>query len=176
MSRYCLVLAIFAAISGSVYSAEPAHAQMPSCLVGQWNASDLDETFKGVFANIPNAQIDRVGGDVVLLIQPSGAYEIRYVGLIVYATLPTGPSAMAMDGPLKGRMQEIQPGIVVGSINESDVTSTATILGVSTTNEILFQGQSPTGSPVDYDCDGNWLSFIFNTPRTGQQFSFTFVR
>ena len=105
-----------------------------------------------------------------------GSYELRYNGFTVDATTSSGSTTTVMDGPLSGRMQEIQPGVVVGSINESNVSSTVTMLGTTTTNTVAFQGQSETGSPVDYDCELGRLTFTFTTPRTGQQFSFSFIR
>ena len=166
--RTAVALLISAALlispSTSAVRAAPA-AQVPLCVAGNWRATNLDETFRALFGNSSSFQVESVSGDVGLSIGLDGSYEIRYSGFNLNGNMgpAVGPFAMGMDGSIRGRFRESQPGALTSSITDSSVTTTTTMMGNTTTDSTPIQMEE--SDAVSYDCDLGSLSFSVGTER-----------
>ncbi|HZT06439.1 MAG TPA: hypothetical protein VFC51_05375 [Chloroflexota bacterium] len=170
------ILASLVAVVTPISGPTPARAQVPICLLGNWQASDIEGTYRALFSTIPNYQIDSVTGGVSLAIQGDGSYTLRYDGFTVSGTSERETFTTSMDGPVHGQLSESQPGSIVGSVLDSTVTLTTTFRGNTTTATMPFATQQQGGSPVDYDCDLGSVTFRLSQQSTGQTFSITFTR
>src|SRR4029434_2352850 len=66
-------------------------SQVPSCVVGTWRPIDLEQTYRAIFAQIADLQLEDVTGDASLVIRDDSSYEIRYAGLTISAATSAGP-------------------------------------------------------------------------------------
>jgi hypothetical protein len=149
-------------------------AQVPGCVVGNWRAVDVEDTFRAVFGQMPDMQFDGISGDILLSINSDSSYELRYDGFSINSSSQFGSSSFTMDGTVHGLMRENPPGSLVGNITDSAVTVTTSFNGTTSTNS--FPVEVEEGQPAEYDCTLGRLAFRFSDADSGRSFSFNFER
>jgi hypothetical protein len=164
------------ALVGILPSANPAQAQVPPCVAGEWRANDLDRVFRDLLGETEGFQIESITGDVDLTVRGDGSYEVRYSAFTMVATIAGEPATTIIDGPVRGRMQEVAPGALVGNMTEAAVNSTVIFQGNTMTQQIPFDSDGATGDAVDYDCDRGRLTFTFGNPGTSDRIAINFSR
>lgn len=172
-----LVLALVFAVVAALPARTPvASAQVPECLTGTWTLAD-NRAFAGNLNTILSSfgtgiDVGEVTGDVSMTIAPDGSYELWYNRFAM--TLGGGffSGSVMFDGSVRGVLRETEPGMLAGSITESNVSITFSILGTATST--TFDLPTGEGEPQAYTCDATTMNVAIRIPGSASvQVAFT---
>lgn len=159
------------ALALMVVAAAPARtptagAQVPDCLTGTWTLADnsaFAQNMNAIFSSVgAELTVGEVTGNIAMIIAPDGSYELRYNSFSVNLGGGFLSGSMVFDGSVRGLFRETEPGMLAGSITESNVAFTMSLLGTNTSIPLdLPLGE---GEPQAYTCDGGSMNVSIKIP------------
>lgn len=102
-----------------------------------------------------SGRVDAASGDVLLAVQPSGAYEVRFAQVSIALQTEAGPGTMVMDAVGTGSYRESAPGILTASATHFSGTMILTLGDQTFTNN--DDHDTDEGTPSPFECSGGRL-------------------
>jgi hypothetical protein len=153
-----------------------ASSQAPSCTVGTWVATDLQSALQafteGITAGLTINQLE--GGELVLTIEPDGAYQAEYSDVMFSATVSGFTVAGTLGGAVTGTYRQESPGMLVGTVTDGTVDVSISVFGQQMSTS--FAVPAGEGAATSYECDGDRLTLAISNPFGGDAVTVTFMR
>ena len=145
-------------IGGPVAAAAAPSAQVPSCVVGSWRAVDLLSSMGPLLEEV--GAVEDVTGEILLAVQPDGAYEVKFVEVAMALQTDAGLGSLVLDAVGTGTFRESGAGMLASSGDRFVGSLTVTMGDQTFTHD---EDSSDEGAPSPYECAGGGLEIGLET-------------